>query len=128
MNGVAPPELAVCTQPIGNQGKSLDELQSMGFNSSGLANSVAPSEHAVWTGHVEAQGKEESQGTNLVEHNTAPTPDQMLDRLPVEEIARYLEKKKNKSLDEDQTKKQRQSTRTRSMSLKGGSEKKTKAK
>ena len=84
--------------------------------------------HAVWTEPVEAQGKEESQGTNLVEHNTAPTPDQMLDRLPVEEIARYLEKKKNKSLDEDQTKKQRQSTRTRSMSLKGGSEKKTKAK
>ena len=50
------------------------------------------------------------------------------DCLSVEEIARYLEKKKSKNVAEEQTAKQNQSVRTRSMSSKRDSENKKKTK
>ena len=61
-------------------------------------------------------------------HSTTPTAEQMLDCLSVEEIARYLEKKKSKNVGEEQTAKQNQSVRTRSMSSKRNSENKKKTK
>ena len=130
-NGVAPREHAVCPQRLENQGKVLDEGQLLGFNNPELSNGVAPLERTVCAQNSEIQSKDESQsneGTIPMEHNTTPTAEQMLDCLPVEEIAKYLEKKKYKTADEEQTRKQNQSVRTRSMSSKIDSEKKKKTK
>ena len=131
LNGVAPREHTVCSQQLKNQGIVQNEGRSVGFNNPELSNGVAPLERAVSAQSAEIQGKDESQsseGTIPMEHNTTPTTEQMLDCLPVEEISKYLEKKKNKSSEEEQTRKQNQSVRTRSMSSKMDSEKKKKTK
>ena len=130
-NGAAPQEGTVCTQQLEVGGKVLDEDRPVGFNSPVQSDGVAPLEHTVCAQNAETQGKNESQssqGTIPMDHNTTPSAEQMLDCLSMEEIARYLEKKKSKSLDEEQTRKQDQSVKTRSMSSKRGSEKKNKTK
>jgi hypothetical protein len=73
-------------------------------------------------------GKDGSHQLNPAEYNVTPTAEQTLDGLPVERIAEYLEKRINRSSDEEKTKKQNQSARTRSMSLKRDSERKKKTK
>ena len=128
VNGIAPPEHAICTGQAESQGKSLGEGQSMGLNSPGPLSGVAPPEHFACARNVEASGKDESQESNPVEHNPKPTAEQTLDCMTVERIAEYLEKRKSINLDEEKTKKQNQSARTRSMSLKRDSEKKKKTK
>ena len=130
-NGNAPSEHAVYTRGVESQMESLDEDESVALNRADESNSVAPLEHIVYSQQAEAKGKIDSQsswGTIPMDQNTTPTTEQMLDRLPVEEIARYLEKKKNKSMDEEQARKPNQSVRTRSMSSKRDSEKKKKTK
>ena len=84
-------------------------------------------EHTVSVWSAEAHGKD-GQGVIPVEPNTASTAEQTLDCLPVERIAEYLQKRKNRSLEEDKSKKQIQSARTRSMSLRRDLEQKKKTK
>jgi hypothetical protein len=147
LTNAAPLERTVCFQQLENQDKVLREDQLVGFNSPeplhsaaplehtvgapvGFKgpeplNGVAPMEHTVWAQGAGAQGNDEfhsNQGTSTIQQNTTPTAEQMLEHLPVEEIAKYLEERKNRR-DEEQTRKQNQSMLTRSMSSKRDSEK-----
>jgi len=129
-NGVAPMEYTVCSRQVGNQGKSLSGGRSLGSNGPDPPNGVAPLEHTVGGWDVDAQGKDKGQSivqrAVTMEQITAPTAEQMLDRLPVEEITRYLNRKQNGSLNEDLSRKQNQTARTRSMSLRRNSDGKKK--
>ena len=129
-NGVAPMEYTVCSRQVGNQGKSLSGGRSLDSNGPDPLKGVAPLEHTLGGWDVDTQGNDKGKSVvrraDTVEQVTAPTAEQVLDRVPVEEITRYLEGKKNRSLNEDLSRKQKQTARTRSMSLRRNSDGKKK--